>query len=482
MTEVEQLAGFVVAARYEQLSDEARLQLKIRILDALGCAVGALAGKPVELVRAQLDDFGGAALCSLIGGGHTAPDRAAFYNSALIRYLDFNDSYLAPGETCHPSDNLGAVLAGAQYANQTGMDLMTALAVAYQVQCRLSDVAPVRAKGFDHTTQGAYGAAAGVSRALGLDQKHTASAIAMSGTANVALRVTRTGALSNWKGLASPNMVFDATHLTFLAMRGITGPMEVFEGNKGFKDSIAGPFEIDWSREDLERVARTVVKKYNAEMHSQATLEGILELKAIHPFDPDDVAHIEIDTFDVAFNIIGGGEEGNRYLVQTKEEADHSLQYVVAVAILDGQVMPEQYLPGRIQRPDVQDLLRKIVVQATDEFSQRFPDEMPCRITVTLTNGDSFSIEKRDYEGFVTRPMRWETVVEKFDRLAALYTDEILRRDLIAAVRDLDSIRVKDLTGLLEQVGQTAAPRGQRRTAQNRRVRSSSRASRNRAA
>src|SRR5262249_5938485 len=163
---------------------------------------------------------------------------AAFFNSVLVRYLDFNDSYLAKGETCHPSDNLGAVLAACEYSDRSGRDLLTALAVAYQVQCRLSDVAPVRAKGFDHTTQGSYAVSAGVAKGLGLDRERTAHALAICGTAFNALRVSRTGALSNWKGLAYPNTAFGCMHATFLAMRGITGPLEVFEGNKGFMESI----------------------------------------------------------------------------------------------------------------------------------------------------------------------------------------------------------------------------------------------------
>ena len=211
-----------------------------------------------------------------------------------MRFLDFNDSYLAPGETCHPSDNLGAVLAACEYADGSGMEFLTALAVAYQVQCRLSDVAPVRAKGFDHTTQGAYGLAAGIAKALRLDQGKTANAIAISGTAYNALRVTRTGALSNWKGLAYPNMAFGVMHAAFLAMRGITGPGEVFEGNKGFMDSISGHFSLDWSREDLEKIAHTVVKRYNAEIHSQATIEGALELKHEQEIDPAAISAVSI--------------------------------------------------------------------------------------------------------------------------------------------------------------------------------------------
>src|SRR5205823_959461 len=208
MTQVEQLAAFAVRTRYEDLSEEARQQLKIRIIDALGCAIGALEGPPINMLRAQLEDFGGKPLVTLIGGGKTAPDRAALYNSALVRYLDYNDSYIAKNETCHPSDNLGAVLAASEYAQKSGKEFLTALALAYQVQCRLSDVAPVRAKGFDHTTQGAYAVAAGVAKALGLDQNGVANAVAISGTAYNALRVTRTGSLSHWKGLAYPNTAF----------------------------------------------------------------------------------------------------------------------------------------------------------------------------------------------------------------------------------------------------------------------------------
>jgi len=321
------------------------------------------------------------------------------------------------------------------------------------VQCRLSDVAPVRAKGFDHTTQGSYAAAAGVSRALGLDETRTAHAIAISGTAFNALRVTRTGALSHWKGLAYPNTAFAATHAAFLAMRGITGPLEVFEGNKGFMDAIAGPFDIDWSEEDLERVRRTIVKKYNAEIHSQSAIEGILEMKRHYGFGPGDVDRIEIEIFDVAYNIIGGGEEGDKTVVSTKEQADHSLQYMIAAAVLDDRVMPEQYGPERIQHEDIQELLRRVKVQPSEEFSELFPDEMRCRIEVKLKSGAVVVKEMRDYEGFHTHPMSWESVGDKFERLSAAYTDAHLRNEIRESVAHLDEIRVSELTGPLERVG-----------------------------
>jgi 2-methylcitrate dehydratase len=447
-----QLAGYVVGATWDDLSGDARRDLKIRILDALGCALGALGAEPVRWVRDQVDDFGGRPRCTLIGGGRTAPDLAALYNGALVRYLDFNDSYLAPGETCHPSDNVAPILAAAEYAGASGRDLLVALAVAYQVQCRLSDVAPVRARGFDHTVQGQYAVAAGVSRALGVDASTAANAVAIAGTALNALRVSRTGRLSNWKGLAYPYMAGGATHAAFLAMRGITGPPEVFEGNKGFMDAIAGRFDIDWSRESLDAVTRTILKKYNAEIHSQSALEAVLDLKDEHGVAGEDIERVDLDVFDVAFNIIGGGEEGDKTLVHTKEEADHSLNYMVAVALLDGQVMPEQYEESRINSSDVQELLRRVHIAPAPELSARFPQEHACKVRIALHDGRVLTREKRDYEGFVTRPMLWDTVAEKFHRLTDTYVDPHLSKELVDIVGRLESIEVHELGSLLGRV------------------------------
>ena len=451
-----ELSSFVQEASFSKLSDESVNQLKIRLLDSIGTAIGAIEGAPVKAIRSMIEGFGGSKMSTLIGGGKTPPDRAALYNSGLIRYLDFNDSYLAKGETCHPSDNIGAILAAGETAGLDGREFLTALAVAYQVQCRLSDEAPVRDKGFDHTTQGSYAVAAGVSKALGLDAEKTAHTIAIAGTALNALRVTRTGALSNWKGLAYPHTAFGGTHAAFLAKYGITGPPAVFEGNKGFMDSIAGKFSIDWKSEDLERVSDTIIKKYNAEIHSQSSIEGMIELKKKHGFSAYEVESIEIEIFDVAFHIIGGGEEGDKTQVRTKEEADHSLQYMVSAALLDGPVMPEQYEQERIDADDIQSMLQRVKVSPNREYSDRFPEEMPVKLTVHLKDGNSFQIEKRDYEGFHTRPMSWETIIQKFERLADPYTTMDLREKIITTVQRIEEHSLSDLTQLLSEVEQTS--------------------------
>ena len=460
MTAVEQLARFVVTRSWDDLSETARVELKIRILDALGCALGAIEAAPVRAIRAQVEEFGGRSLCTLIGGGATAPDRAALYNGALVRYLDFNDSYFAPGETCHPSDNLAPVLAAAEYAQASGRELLTALAVAYQVQCRLSDEAPVRAKGFDHTTQGAYAAAAGAAKALRLGETETANAVAIAGTALNALRVTRTGALSQWKGLAYPFTAFGAVEAAFLAARGITGPAGVFEGNKGFMEAIAGPFEVDWQHEDLERVRRTFLKRYNAEIHSQSALEALLELRETHDIDPAAVERIELETFQVAYDIIGGGEEGGKKEIETKEQADHSLPYLLAVALLDGQVLPGQFAPERIVAADVQELLRRVEIRPAVDLSARFPAEHACRLRVHLDGGATLAAERSGYEGFLTRPMSWERAREKFERLAADRVKPELATDLAGTVAGLDECETRDLTTLLARAGATETTEG----------------------
>ncbi|HEX7057666.1 MAG TPA: MmgE/PrpD family protein [Bacilli bacterium] len=450
-TIVEQLGDWAAGLGWGDLTNASRQALKARVLDSIGCAIGALSAEPIRFIRQLTADMGGNPLVTLLGGGKGTPDQAAFFNGAAVRYLDFNDSYLAKGETCHPSDNVAPILAAAEYAGASGRNFLVALAIAYQVQCRLSDIAPVRSRGFDHTVQGAYGAAAGAAHALGLNAGQIANAVAISGTSYNSLRVTRTGELSNWKGLAYPNTARGAVQSALLAKYGITGPREVFEGNKGFMDAIAGLFAIDWRKEDLERVTRTITKRYNAEIHSQSSIEGLLELRESSGLRPQEIARIKLATFDVAFNIIGGGEEGGKKQIRRKEEADHSLPYMLAAAYIDGQLMPEQYLPERILRSDVQELLQKVDVRPEQQYSDLFPDEMACRMEVEATDGRCFRIEKRDYHGFTTRPADWDTLMVKYRGLTRAIDCDLAER-IAETISRLDQVQVADLTALLGQI------------------------------
>jgi 2-methylcitrate dehydratase len=225
-------------------------------------------------------------------------------------------------------------------------------------------------------------------------------------------------------------------------------------------DAIAGRFEIDWEDEDLERVRRTFLKRYNAEIHSQPAVEAILELREEHSIDPRAVEGIELETFQVAYDIIGGGEEGGKKQIESKEQADHSLPYLLAVALLDGQVMPEQFAPERIARPDVQQLLRRVEVRPAVDLTARFPAEHGCRLRVHLASGVTLAAEKSDYHGFVTRPMSWEHARQKFERLAARAVEPELAAELAEAVWALDDLETRDLTVILTRAGTHATTEG----------------------
>src|SRR5258706_7152296 len=144
-----------------------------------------------------------------------------------------------------------------------------------------------------------------------------------------------------------------ATHAALLAAHGITGPAAVFEGNKGFKETISGPFEIDWLSEDLERVRLTIIKKHNAEIHAQSALDAALDIRSQPNFSIDKVRDVRLKTFHVAYQIIGGGEESDKRTVRSKEQADHSLAYMLAVDRLEGEADTEEIATERVQTPAV---------------------------------------------------------------------------------------------------------------------------------
>jgi 2-methylcitrate dehydratase len=173
------------------------------------------------------------------------------------------------------------------------------------------------------------------------------------------------------------------------------------------------------------------------------------ELHKLHPFDPAEVASVEADVVQTTYDFTGGGRFGPKTNVHTKEDADHSLPYLLAVALLDGDVQTAQLSPERIAKADVQSLLREVSVRPDASFTARYPNEFPSRTTVRLVSGQSFTHEVSDYPGFPTRPFTWEEVGAKFDRLAAGRIGPDLGRDIKNAVRSLEDIQVSDLTKLL---------------------------------
>lgn len=451
ITTVERIARFALRADGAGMAPEARDRLKRSLLDALGCAIGALGAGPVEAVRALVDEFGGSPVCTLIGGGRSSPDRAGLLNGCLVRYLDFMDNTARQGEVCHPADNTAAVLAASEHAGSSGADFFTALAVAYQVQTRLLELPTIRA-GVNYTTPLSFSVAAGAGRVLGLDEGRLAHALALAGVGAVSLATIQAEPVSNWKGLSSGEAAGRSLHNTYLARNGITGTLGVFDGPLGLFQLVDARLDVDWETEELDVPLQVSIKRHNAEFQSQTSVDLAIELRDRHGLAGAAIDRVIVEVAQGAYDVLGGGKYGPKHDCRIKEQADHNLLYLVAVALLDGEVWPEQFLPERIRRDDVQSLLRRVVVGPDASFTRRIPGEMPVRMTVHLTDGRVLTGQKTDYEGFHTRPLSWDQVRGKFDRLTAGRIDTHLGRDIAAAAERIDGLQVRDLTALLSRV------------------------------
>jgi 2-methylcitrate dehydratase len=452
MTQVEFLAKYAARASFADLSAQSRKQLPVHILDSIGCCIAALGAGPVEACRAQVADFGSDGPCALIGGGKANPIYAAFWHTALVRYVDFMDNFLAATETCHTADNFGVALTVTDYVGGSGRDLMLAVALAYTVQSRFVDHANFMTRGFDHTTQLAFSLNAAAGRLLGMSEPQIANAIAMAAVSDASFAVVRAKPLSQWKGLASAQSALEAMNTLFLARRGVEGPLQVIEGANGIDNLLHMQVRIDWDKVGYEGVLESTIKKYNAMIHTQSAVHCMVELVKQNKVDPTKVVSIEAEVTRITYDFAGGGLYGVDKVVQTKEQADHNLPYLLAVAMLDGDVMPAQFEPDRIIRADVQQLLKKVSVRPDHEFTELYPAKMPAKITVRLQDGTVIEHEVQDFPGMPSDPFTWEDSVEKFDRLVAGRADESVIGEIKDAVRSLESIQVKDLMLLLGRV------------------------------
>src|SRR6202789_2190737 len=452
MTQIEALAKYAARASFDDLSAESRRQLPIHILDSVACCIAALGAAPIEACREQVAEFGGSSPCTLIGGSQANPIYAAFWHTALVRSVDFMDNFLAKTETCHTADNFGVALTIADYVGGSGRDLMLAVALGYTVQSRFVDHANFMTRGFDHTSQLAFSHNAAAGRLLGLSEQQIGHAIAMAAVSDASFAVVRAKPLSQWKGLASAQSALGAMNTLFLARRGVEGPLRVIEGPLGIDHLLRMKINIDWDKQGYEGILESTIKKYNSMIHTQSAVHCMVELVKKQKIDANNVISIQAEVFQLAYDFAGGGLYGTDKVIQTKEEADHSLPYLLAVALLDGDVMPAQFEPDRIARADVQQLLKKVSVRPNHEYTDEYPRKMPAKITVHLKDGKVIEHEVQDYPGLASHPFTWEESVEKFDSLVTGRIDDGLSREIKDAVRSLENIQVKDLMKLLGQI------------------------------
>ena len=450
-TDVEQLANWACRADYSKLSADSVAQLPVHILDCVSCTLAALGAPPVNAMRSVIESMAGSGDCPLVGGGGSTLAYAVMWHTALVRYVDFMDNYLAAKETCHTADNFGAVLTAAAHGDASGKAFMTALAVGYTAQSRFTDHGTFMERGLDHTAQLPFSIGAAIGPLLGLSQEQIANGVAMAGSSGGAYDVIRSKPLSEWKGLASSQTALGTVNALLLAKAGVKGPLKVIEGRGGIDKLLGTPIEIDWSKQPYEGVTTSTIKKYNAMIHTQSSIECTLQLRAKHKIDPATIKSALAEVSQMTYDFSGGGAYGDSTVgINSKEQADHSLQYLIAVALIDGAVGPAQFDPARIGKDDVQQLLLKITAKPLDQFTQLYPGRMPARVTVETGDG-KVTEEVQDFPGMPDRPFTWDEVVDKFGALTEGRLDKGLCDEIVAAVKAMETTSARDLLGLLHR-------------------------------
>ncbi|MEM3947185.1 MAG: MmgE/PrpD family protein [Metallosphaera sp.] len=416
---------FVTSTTFSDLSDKAIHEAKRRVLDSLGVAFASKNSPPARVVRSLFPGFRGDGL--LLGGGNVSPDLAAFYNTLLIRYLDFNDTYLSL-EPLHPSDMIGGLLA--VNPNLSGKELIRAIVLGYEVSTRLCDSFSLRKRGFDHVNFLQVGATVALSSALGLNKEQIINAISMTLVPHIALRETRSGSLSMWKAGAAAEAVRNSVFATTLAKAGFTGPSTPFSGKMGFKSVIAPEMlEEPFTNMGTEKILETYIKRYPVEYHAQAAVEAALTLRSKIR---GDITKIEVETYEAGKTILADEE---KWFPQNKETADHSLPFIVSTALITGKLWLDSY--DLIKDKKVIETMKKVEVIENEVYTKVYPSELPTRITVKTTYG-SFSEEVRVPRGHFKNPMSDAELEEKVRKLG-------LDDSLISRVWNLENLEVKNV-------------------------------------
>lgn len=456
------MSEFIHDTTYEKIPGDVITQLKKHLLDSAGSMLHAVGRPTIQKMVNQIKTLGAEGSCYTPALDHIPADRAAQLYTALIRYPDFMDNYLGKEATCHPSDNIGSLLAACQLTGCSGREFLTAMAIGYEIECRLVEEIPVMIKGFDHTVLLGYSLTAALSKIFSLTEEQTAHALGIAGCSINPLVTCRASYTYEWKGLASSLVALECMNIVLLAKNGLTGPLSLFEGPKGFKDVFGMSLEYDWGKEDFCLIRKCILKEFNAEVHTQSILEAVLDLREAHYIPPTQIESIDVKTFLTCFHIVGGGEYGSRKNVHSKEQADHSLPYVIAALLLDGEVYPRQFMPERIEKSDVQDLLKKVTIHTSshlhkpkllagilDPYTEAYPDKLSAEVEIKLYDGQTFTCKKEDYHGFHTRPFSWEDTERKFLKLTDGTLGKEKQQNIINAIARLEELEMKEVVSIL---------------------------------
>ncbi|OWT63504.1 MmgE/PrpD family protein [Candidimonas nitroreducens] len=448
---LEQITDFVASVRPKDIPDPVVEHVTGILVDSIACAMAAREC-PGALAAAAIPDLPRGAGGTVIGSSAVATlGMAAFWNTSMIRYLDYNDTFTGG----HPSDILGALIAVAGSRRLPGRTLLSGIAVAYEVFHRISlrhrsyrkdHGALVDYLSIDQGFAVAIATAAGIAHTLGYDRNQTRTAVSLAATNGLPLRASRAGELSHFKGVATAVSTRQAVFACQLAEHGLTGPSDPFEGRHGFIEVMegqAGPMNLEpfgeWA------VLRSGLKYFPATANCQIGIWAALQLRA--ELDPAQIREVVLHTS--RFLRHESGSEPAKWAPTTRETADHSLPYVVAVALLNGEVTLAAYTDEMLSSPEVRALMQKITVVVDEKIEAEWPGTIQIRAAVTLADGTRREVHARDPKGTYRNPMNREDIRVKFRHLVgpALGQDTDSVFDLAWAIADS-----KDCTQVFEKL------------------------------
>jgi 2-methylcitrate dehydratase len=418
----QKLADYALSVKYRDLDARTVKEMKARIIDAFGCAIGAFNEKPARIARKTVESLGHSGDSTILGTRlKTSPELATFANGLAIRYFDFNDTYLSK-EPAHPSDNLAPCFAVAEAEGLTGKDVMASAVVAYEIQCRLCDAADIRHRGWDHVNYGLVSTALASSKLMRLGPKQATHAVNIALNSHVAMRQVRAGELSMWKGASFANAARNGVFSAMLARDGMTGPAPIFEGEMGFFKQVSGPFDLDADRfggRDGEfKVKDTYVKYWPAEYHAQSAVWAAIEARK-RISNIKNVESVLVETHEAGYTILGKDPE--KWNPHTKETADHSLPYIVGMALLTGKVDNSTYSDANLHDRANLAFVSKVRVVEDPGLTALYPDRgMANRVTVSLKGGREVTAAVEVPKGNPMNPMTKEDIEKKFLGLTSL--------------------------------------------------------------
>ena len=449
----DRLAAYAHGLRYEDLGAATVERVKTHLIDGLGCAVAALDERAVRICRDVALAVPGQS--TVFGTDRkTSVELAAFANAAAVRFLDFNDAYVGK-VAVHPSDDIPACLAVAEAAGAGPRALITAIALAYEVNCRLADGYDISRRGWDPTVFALPAVALAAGTLMGLDPGRLAHAVNLAVNDHIPMAQTRVGALSDWKGISVAEAGRNAVFAAMLAQAGLTGPAPIFEGGSGFAQQVGGPAEIDvdafGGRGGSFRILETGLKPYPAVIYSQTAIVAAIDLAAAVP-DAGRIAALEIATSRRGLQ--RAGSEPEKWAPTTRETADHSLPYLVARAMADGDITAASFAPDRFADPALLAVMRRITVVEDPALTARTGGRggaVPTRLTATLADGQRLVREVDFAPGFPGRPMTRDDVARKFHGNVAGRWSRDRAEGCLEAIWALDE--GGDVAGLLRRMG-----------------------------